>query len=230
MTQFNLLPDVKLEYLKAAKIKRLVISFSVIITIAALLLTGLLFSLTSIQKAKINSLNADIRRQSFAIAGHKNLNEILTIKNQIATLTMLHEQEPDASYLSTYLNQIVPVNASISNLSIDFNADTVTLTGNADSLATINQLVDSLKFATYTSSIKSGSTNAFSSVVLSSFGVNQQGATYTITFNFDPTLFNGSANVKLTVPSKVTTRSQLDQPITLFKTPANNNSTTTKGS
>jgi Tfp pilus assembly protein PilN len=230
MTQFNLLPDVKLEYLKASKIKHLVISVSVIITVAALLLTGLLFSLTSIQKAKINSLNTDIRRQAVAIAGHQNLNQILTIKNQITTLTTLHEQEPDASFLSTYLNQIVPVNASISNLTIDFNADTVTLTGSADSLATVNQLVDSLKFATYTTSLKTGSINAFSSVVLSSFSVNQQGANYSITFNFDPTLFNGSANVKLTVPSKVTTRSQLDQPITLFKAPINTSSTSTKGS
>ncbi len=217
MTQFNLLPDVKLEYLKAQRLKNLVISVSAIITLAAILLVALLFSLTEIQKVQIDNLNKDIQKQGVIISGHKNLNEILTIQNQINALTKLHEQEPAASNLSTYLNQIVPVNANLSNLTIDFTQDTLTLTGQANSLATVNQLVDSLKFATYTVNGKSGSNNAFSSVVLSGFGVSAQGASFTIDLNFDPTLFNDTETVTLTVPSKVTTRSQLDQPTILFK-------------
>ena len=223
MTQFNLLPDIKLEYIKAQKLKRLVISVSVLVTAASVLLVGVLFSWTALQKAQINSLSADIQKQGSIISGQTNLNEILTIQNQIDTLTKLHEQEPAAANLSSYLNQIIPVNANLNNLSIDFTQNSLVLTGSANSLATVNQLIDSLKFATYTVNGSSTVKNAFSNVVLSSFGVSTQSTTFTINLNFDPTLFDNTHTVTLTVPSKVTTRSQLDQPTVLFKPSASTN-------
>lgn len=217
MTQFNLLPDIKMEYLRAERIRRIVISVSVILSVASLLLVGFLFSLTRLQKISINSLATDISKQGGLMSNQTNLNDILTIQNQINTLTTLHQQEPAVANLAGYLNELIPVKANISSLTADFNANTIVLTGNADSLATINQLVDSLKFATYSVQGSAGTKNAFSSVVLSSFGITSQGASYTINFNFDPTLFNITDKVKLIVPSKVTTRSQLDQPTILFK-------------
>jgi len=217
MTQFNLLPDIKMEYLRAERIRRIVISVSVILSVVSLLLAGLLFSLTTLQKASINTLAADISKQGGLMSNQTNLNDILTIQNQISTLTTLHQQEPAVANLAGYLNQLIPVKANISSLTADFSANTMVINGNADSLATINQLVDSLKFATYSVKGVTGTKNAFTSVVLTSFGVNSQGASYTINFNFDPTLFNITDKIKLIVPSKVTTRSQLEQPTILFK-------------
>ena len=224
MTQLNLLPNIKLEYLKAERARRLVMGISIIISVFALVVVGGLLIITTLQKDQINALARDISKQGAVISGQKNLNEILTIQNQISTLTTLHEQQPAVSNVATYLNQIMPVTASISSLAVDFNANTMVLTGNADSIATINQLVDSLKFAKYSVKGTLGSKNAFSSVILNSYGLTTSGANYTINLSFDPTLFNITDTISLNVPTKVTTRSQLDQPTILFlpSTSANN--------
>ncbi len=220
MIQFNLLPDIKLEYLKAERNRRIVISVSALVTIAAVLLVAGLFSYTQVQKSQINKLNSDIKHQGSVLSSQANINSILTIQNQIQTLTSLHEQEPNVTNLSTYLYQIIPITTSLSSLAVDFNADTMIMSGNADSLVTINQLVDSLKFATYSIKGVAGSKPAFSNVVLADFGLTNNVASFTINLSFDPTLFNNTETVTLNVPSKVTTRSQIDQPITLFNQPS----------
>ena len=236
MTQFNLLPDIKLQYLKAERTKRIVISLSIIVTGVAVVLVVGLYLMNVVQKNNINNLSSDITTQSRLIGGQANLGDILTIQNQIQTLTTLHEQEPAASNLANYLNELIPTAANISTLTIDFDADTITVSGTADSLATINQLVDSLKFATYSVQGTPGSSNAFSSVVLTSFGLTQAGggsspqqnASYTINCNYAPTLFNITEAVTLNVPTKVTTRSELGQPSILFKpNPASKSTTIT---
>lgn len=222
MIQFNLLPDIKLEYLKAERNRRLVISISSIITVVAILVVASLFSYTEVQKAQISRLSSDIKQQGVALSSQANINSILTIQNQIQTLTTLHEQEPNVTNLATYLNQLIPVTANLSSLAVDFNADTIVMSGNADTLVTVNQLVDSLKFATYSIKGVTGTNPAFSNVVLSNIGLNQGIAGFTINLSFDPSLFNNTETVTLNVPSKVTTRSQLDQPITLFKQTSTN--------
>ncbi len=219
MTQFNLLPDVKLEYLKAARYKKLVTGISVLVSIVALVTSVLLFSYSAIQSQQIKSLGSDIKKQGSNISS-SNINDLLTIQNQIASLTSLHEQEPEVSNLDTYLNQLIPTTANIDTISLDFNQHTITMSGSADSLVTINKLVDILKFATYSIKGQSGSQPAFSGVVLQSFSIqssqNKQ-AGYSINFNFDPNLFNNTETITLNVPNQATTRSEIDQPSILFK-------------
>lgn len=227
MTQFNLLPDIKLQYLKAQRQRKIVTLVSIVVSVVAILWTISFYTLTYLQKVEINSLANNIQSQGLNVSNDKNLNRILTIDNQISTLNTLHSQEPATSYLETYLYQLIPLKANISNLNVTFSSgdsnssnntsDTMTITGNANSLATINQLVDSLEFATYSVKGTAGSQKAFSGVVLSSFGIDQTGVSYTINFNFNPELFNITDTVKLNVPSKVSTRSELDQPTILFK-------------
>jgi len=229
MTQFNLLPEIKLEYLHAEKQRRIVISVTTLVTAVSIILAVTLYTITFIQKHQINNYNKDITKESTFVSDQKNLSDILTVQNQIEAINTLHNQDPALSNLATYLDQLVPVNASIDSLNVDFGSssinsgdtpNSIVLTGGADSLKTINQLVDILKFATYSVKGTPGSKNAFSSVVLTNFGINTNGggpqATYTINCNFDPTLFNITDKVSLNVPSIVATRSQLEQPKDLF--------------
>lgn len=232
MIQFNLLPDVKLEYLRAERTKRLVIGVSALVTIAALALLVGLLSVTALQRKHLSDLNKDIKAESTKIQGQSDLNKILTVQNQLKALTDLHGAKPAASRLSTYLSQITPTNADINNLSTDFTQHTMTITGTADALATVNQYVDTLKFTTY-STKDSDSTNAFPSVVLSSFGLSQHEVNYTISLSYDPPIFDITQEVKLTVPKQVTTRSEIDRPTDLFKLPIDTptgTTTTTTGS
>jgi len=227
MIQFNLLPDVKLQYLKAEHMRRLATSISILVTIVSLVILGLLFGVVQLQKKHLSDLSRDIKKESSQLEGQSDLNKILTVQNQLASLTALHNQKPAANRLFNYLAQIVPNKVNANSLNVDFTQNTATITGTTDSISTVNKFVDTLKFTHFKVSGSSDASPAFSDVVLSSFSLGQDGATYTVTFNFDPALFDITQQVTLSVPNLITTRSELDKPSDLFVLPANNTSTDT---
>lgn len=253
MIQFNLLPDIKLEYLKAERMRRLVVSVSILVTIAAVALLIGLFSITVLQKKHSKDLDKDISSASSQIQGHADLNKILTVQNQLKSLTGLHDTKPAVSRLASYLGQVTPTAVAINNLKVDYTQKTIDITGTADSLAAVNQYVDTLKFTKYClakddqatvcdATVTDSNTGkqkpldcadpknndntdckaAFSSVVLTTFGLTEHEADYEVTLAYDPAIFDITKNIKLTVPNTVTTRSELEQPDDLFKLPIDN--------
>ncbi|GAC1390660.1 MAG: hypothetical protein NVSMB46_00890 [Candidatus Saccharimonadales bacterium] len=226
MIQFNLLPDVKLEYIKARRIKRLVMISSSLVTIIALVILIFLIVITSfLQKHQLSNLDKDIKSNSNKLHGIKDLDKILTIQNQLNSLPDLHSKKIISSKLFSYLSQVTPVKASISKLHVDFTSsnNNMIITGNTDSLVTVNQFVDTLKFTTYISDGQPTSKNAFTNVVLGAFARDSKSTSYTINLNFDPLIFSATNNVSLTVPSQITTRSETDKPTQLFQTPVVDN-------
>lgn len=219
MIQFNLLPDIKIEYLRARRQKHLVLLISVITIIASLAVLIMLISITFVlQKKNISDLSKDIKVASDELESTPDLTKMLTVQNQLKALTGQHDAKPVVPRIFGYITQSTPTAASISRLQADFALQTVTMSGSADSLITVNTFVDTLKFTTYhTAGQPDNEKPAFSNVVLSSFGRDSKGATYTITFKFDPPIFSELEDVTLTVPQKVTTRSETEQPAALFK-------------
>lgn len=204
MIQFNLLPAVKLEFVKARRIKRLLTLISLVASgIALVLLLLAIVSVDVVQKKSIRDLNSDISTYSTKLKAVPSLDKILTVQNQLNTLTSLHDQKAVASRLFGYVAQVTPAQASLNKLTVDFAQHTITLGGTAPTLATISTYTDTLKATTYTTTSNSAATKAFSSVVLSSFGLNNS-ATFTITMNFDAAIFDSKSDVKLTVPTTTT--------------------------
>lgn len=217
MIQLNLLPDVKLQYLKVRRMQRLVVSVSMLLIIASLFIFVLLIGTVDVfQKKSLSDLNHDISTYKSQLQNTPNLNKILTVQNQLQVLTSLHDQKPAATRLFGYLQQLTPADASISQFNIDYTQNTVSITGDANSLDVVNAFTDTLKFTTYKKS-DGTSANAFSAVVLSQFSRNSSGATYTITASFDPAIFDSANNVTLTVPNIISTRSIVEQPTDLFQ-------------
>jgi len=219
MIQFNLLPDIKLEYIKAEHTRRLVIALSVVVTAVSVLILLSFLSLTAVHHKRISNFNTKINSDNSKVENQTDINKVLTVQNQLESLTALHAGKPAATRLADYLNETTPVTANINSFDIDFTQQTMIITGTADSLSTINQYVDTLKFTTYSTSSSSDSTKAFSNVVLSSFGLTQHEASYTVNLSYDPAIFDITQDVKLTVPNQVTTRSETSQPTDLFKLP-----------
>lgn len=219
MIQFNLLPDIKIQYLRARRQKHLVVLSSTITIIASVAVMVALISIVFVvQKKSISDLSKDITVASKELQDTKDLTKMLTVQNQLKALPSLHEAKPVASRIFSYLNQSTPTSASISRLQVDYALQTVTISGSAATLVDVNTYADTLKFTTYhTESAPKEEKPAFSSVVLSSFGRDTKGATYTITFTFDPLIFSQTEEVELTVPKKITTRSQTEQPSALFQ-------------
>lgn len=218
MIQFNLLPKVKLDYVKARRNKRMTVVVATLIGGAALGILLLLFMIVQVfQEKRINDLSKDIETESSKLQSVTDLDKVLTIQNQLNSLTSLHDKKPVASRLTTYIQQITPEKVSIATLGVDFDLNAVSITGSADTIKTINQFVDTLKFTSYKSADKEAL--AFTSVVLTGFSKNETTkATYQINFNYDPAIFSSASGVKLVIPpGKITTRSITEKPESIFQ-------------
>jgi Tfp pilus assembly protein PilN len=229
MIQFNLLPDVKLQYIKARRTQRLVIGISTLLIAASLFVFVVLIGTVDIlQKKNLSDLNRDVKSYSSQLKNTPNLNKILTVQNQLQALAALHDGKPAASRLFDDLRRVTPADASISQLQVGFpsapggtlttasTGATLVITGQAKSLDVINAFADTLKFTTYT---KNGgpATPAFSQVVLTQFSRSASGSSYTINTLYDPEIFNIKDNISLNVPHIISTRSVTEQPTDLFQ-------------
>lgn len=218
MIQFNLLPDVKLEFVRTQRIKRTVISASVIATGSAFLIFLILFLAVNVaQKKHMSDQNKDIKKYSTELKNTPDLDKILTIQSQLKSLPSLHSQKVAASRTFRYIQQITPTNVTLSDFTADYVENTMSITGQASGLDRVNAFVDTLKYTKYTDGKLSGQP-AFSQVVLSQFTRSASATTFTITTSYDPAIFdNASAYVNLTIPNGVTTPSVVEQPTDIFQ-------------
>jgi len=220
MIQFNLLPDVKMEYMKTRRTKRLVIAISITASVTSLvILISLLMVVLVFQKKYMNDLSKDIATYSKDLQATTDIDKILTVQNQLNSLTALHKDKPDVNRVFPYFKAVTPLQASIASLVIDYSEGTITINGSADSLVTVNKFVDTLKFTDFTH--EDETKRAFSEVVLTAFGRADKGASYTLSLKFDPIIFSNTEKVTLKVPDKITTRSETEKPAALFEAVTN---------
>lgn len=217
MIQFNLLPDVKLEYIKTQRTKHIVMVIGMLASAASLVVFSLLVLTVDVWQHKtLNDLSSDIKKTSEQLKSTPDLNKILTVQSQLGSLSTLHGQKPAAQRLFGYLAQVTPDKATISDMTVDYTQNTLSISGKAPTLDVVNTFTDGLKFTKYQVKGSDDKLAAFSNVVLSSFGRSEEGAIYTITLSFDPTIFSNASPITLDVPNIVTTRSVVEQPSVLF--------------
>lgn len=221
MIQFNLLPDVKLDYIKAKNLKRTVLVISGLAAASAAAIFILLFLTVNVfQKTHLGNLDSDIKDKSTQLKNTKDLDKVLTVQNQLTSLPALHSQKPVTSRLFGYLTQLVPAQVSVGKFDIDFTLKSMNVTGTTDSLGTVNKFVDTLKFTTFTYDPGDGQKKEikpFTGVVLSTFSRTEKDATYGIKLTFDQAIFDSANNGTLSVPKIISTRSETEKPTDLFK-------------
>lgn len=228
MIQLNLLPDVKMEYIKAQRTRNMVLSSAIIIALGSVALLVLLLIVGGLQKKHINDLSKDIKSNTANLQKKQDINKILTVQNQLQSLTALHKAKPSAANLFSYLNSATPVQSSISGFKIDFAQQTMEITGTADSLSSVNKHIDTLKFIRFAEEDNNDDKGqpAFSNVVMSSFalasGGGKDAVSYTITMSYDPAIFDTTKKVQLSIPNTVTTRAQINSVDGLFIAPTTN--------
>lgn len=212
--QFNLLPDVKQRYINAQRSKRTVTAIAFLVSaVTAAILVIMLSVVYGVNKVQLSSADNSIKNYEQQLNKIPDLNKVLTVQNQLASLASLHQNKPISSRLFDYLTQVTPTQVNMGRLQIDFTANTVQISGTADSQKTVNTFIDTLKFTTYKIDGKDTGKSAFPSVIESSFGLDQKGANYSLNVQFDPVLFISSQNTSLNVPAGLaTTRSVLDDP------------------
>ncbi len=231
MIQFNLLPDVKLQFIKAQHVKRaVVIIASLVAGVALASFIGLYLVVAVFQQRHMKNVSQEVKDASNKLQENTDLNKILTVQNQLISLPDLHNKKPVVSRLSKYISDVTPSKANISELTVDFTLNTMIIKGTADTVPTINKFADTLKFTDYSNADGSQQGKAFSNVVLEKFDVLEREnvakdgkkervteVTYEIKLNFDPAIFDGLSDKSLKVPKTITTRSETEKPEALFK-------------
>lgn len=231
MIQFNLLPDIKLEYIKANRIKRSVIAISIVVGSVALAIFVFLFLYVNVaQKQHLSDLQKDIDSEKKTLQGKTDLGKILTIQNQLNSLSALHDQKPVTSRIFGFIQQLTPTTSNISSLNVNWEEKSIRIDGTADSLVAVNTFVDTIKFTNLSvtpladQSAQAKTLTPFSEVVLDSFTVasattnGKKPVAYSIKLKYDPALFSSDNIVKLQTPGKITTRSETEKPATIFQT------------
>jgi len=232
--QFNLLPDVKLEYNRTQRIKRLAYGIS---TLAVVISVGIfilmIFTVDIVQKKQMTDAGKKVDDASKQLKDIPQINQIVTIQNQLKTLTSLHQNRHNVSRIFTYLPQITPANVSINKLEMDTTKSTMTISGTASSQKDVNTFVDTLKLATFKINSSDQASPAFSSVIESAFNINPTNVGYTISMQFDSKLFANNltdsqgkpATPHITVNKPESSSNLKDPASTLF----NSSQTSTEG-
>ena len=239
--QFNLLPDVKQEYLKTRRTKRTIITASIVASaISVFILMIMLTTVYVVNKKQLSKANDDIKKYSAQLKEVKNLDRILTVQNQLKSLQSIHQGKHKISRIYTFLPQLTPANLCLSGVDVSLEGNTMEIKGDSDSQKTINTFIDTLKFTKYKLDGTDSGKYAFPSVIEKQFNIDSGSgsqaqkcnnvpaiATFGISVEFDTALFSNSQQVDLKVPTGlVTTRSVLDDPSNLFNgaTPPSNES------
>lgn len=231
MIALNLLPDIKKEYHKTQRNRRIVmfLSFALSAGFVALVVLGLIYT-KAIRGPHADNLETDISNAVADIRANEDLDKILTVNSQLEELPLLHDQKPVSSRLLQYLNVLTPDAVSINELNVQFSDPSLgddslsrlTFSGRAEEVADINILADTLKNATYTIDQDSQEVNAFSQVAVESIGSvandsSDRGISYSVRTQYDPQIFAvTNPDIKLTVPNITSSRANQETPSVLF--------------
>lgn len=217
MIEVNLVPDVKRELLKAQRIRNIVIFSSVVVAIAAVVITIILAVTVYMAQALISS-NADktIDSEFGKLQSSANVNEILTIQDQLAKLEALSNDKTQFSRIFGILDVILPTGdnqVSISELKFDQETNTVSFDGQAEAgyiaLEALQKTIESttIEFLVDEETIEKGELlNGEVQVGDTSYGRNSEGRLvlrFNISFPLsENVLMFKSRNMKIIGPTK----------------------------
>lgn len=217
MITLNLLPEVKLEYLRTRRIQARVISIAIIATIVAVGLVAVAASWVYIgQTVQKAYYTGEIKKNAATLKAIPDVDKYLTIQNQLSQLSSLHANKVDLSRLLDYLKKLNPaaprnITLTSAELLTGDAGNTVTFQGEAKDYTGLNTFRDTLMNA----SIKTGdqSEKLFESVTVtaSSLQAGSKGqavVSFNISTTYNPNAFLASVKIQdLVVPTLNTTQS-----------------------
>lgn len=221
MIEINLLPDVKQEFVRSRRLKRVVVASAILTSIVAAGIVALLvFYVFAVQPGREYFLDQSIKSRASELEKNKNLTRDLTLQNQLVTVTELHEDKGVYSRLFDYLrilNPQEPNNISISQASLDTATGTLSIEASAKNFPAVSIFQDTLNNAklSYTDPATNEpvKVDMFSDVQITETGLGQDSTGAQVTsfkalLTYEPNAFAwGINNPVLSVPNEDTTPS-----------------------
>ena len=220
MIHINLLPDVKVEFLKTQRTKYRFISLSVVVSIVAVALVVILaIYVKGIQRLQLSKSRDTAKNLSQALVSGTDNVKAVTIQNQLVSLSKIKDSNPVMSRTFSYLQSVIPTNVGLSSVNIDPSTSTITLDGTTDSYTSANAFSDILKHVTLSYKDSGGQTQTttpFTNVVFANLSKGDSAAgsgsvSFSVSFTYDSNLFAGNiSSPTMTIPSL--NSAQINQP------------------
>ncbi len=200
MIEINLLPSVKLEYLKSQQTKHAVVIGSILISLVSVGLLTLLFIYVQVVQPKYQS-NVQAKIDS-ALQDSKNKKDavkVVTVQGALEQIPALQDKKLITSNMFIYLKEFTPRDVSYSNVKIDLTESSLVLQGGATNFEQANVLANNLKSAkfTYSKSDDKQNITPFTDVVFDGLTKSVQAqdgknVSFQITLKVDLTIFDQS--------------------------------------
>jgi hypothetical protein len=135
MIEINLVPDVKQELIKAQRVRASVISVSILVGMVAVgVVVVLAVWVFAVQTARGVISDNTIKTESDKLSKVQDINNTLTIQNQLSKLVQMHDAKSVDSRIFdilTTINPPAPNNVAITNLVLDSTAKTIKIEAQA---------------------------------------------------------------------------------------------------
>lgn len=215
MIEINLVPDVKLELIKARRMRSMVVSGAILVSLVAGGIVAALGVYTFVGQSIANwSLDREIEDGSKKLKSVKGLSEMLTIQSQLDQLKTTHNNKVLSSKLLTILSRIAPNGTNsvqFSKTTLNVDSSTITLEASAkndfEALEVFKKTLAATKFV-YTEEGEKKTVDLASDIKDSdrSFGENSEGQTvlrFTLSFTYAPEIFKADfASGEIVTPEK----------------------------
>ena len=135
MIEINLVPDVKQEFIHAQKMRNTVITFAIIISIAAVGVLAILGLFYGTQALRERIARDAIKKEFSSLREIENVDDVLTIQNQMSKIASIHQKKTVDSRLFdiiSAINPAAPNNVKIASVLLDPQAHTLRLEGSAE--------------------------------------------------------------------------------------------------
>ena len=208
MIQVNLLPDVKREYLHAQQMKHTFTVISILATLTAVILAGILFAYVQfVQPRHRANLQKDIDTGIQELKNKPDGVEMVTVQGVLEQIPGLQDKKMISSKLFDYLVEFTPRDVSYGEVKLDLDTGTLSLSGQTTTLERANVLANNLKSAQFNYSLEGKQQNLkpFSNIIFTSLGKTQDATDsrsvgFEISFQIDKKLFDQKlTDTKITV-------------------------------
>lgn len=235
MIEINLVPDIKQQLLSAQRVRNSVISISVVAALAgAACVIVLSLYVFGVQTVRGVLADNSIKDNSQKLLNIQDIGKTLTIQNQLAQISTIHDAEHINSRVFDVLTTANladndPNKVTYSNVTIDTNAGTVTIQGQTAGYNGLDSYTKTLAATKlqYKSDNQSESSDLASDITVTnqSFGQNAAGSnvlTFTLTYTYAAALLSPDSTDAIIVgPTRTNaTDSYRGVPNSLFTSPA----------
>ena len=136
--EINLVPDIKNEMIKTLKLRNLIFFICIVVASASITVTLIFGVIVGGQQLAINSKTDVLKTYSEKLNSYSDLNEFLTIKDQVGNIASITQDKRVASRTFNILSALIPTGPDtiqISELSINLADETPTFTFDAQANA-----------------------------------------------------------------------------------------------